>query len=92
MSPSTMQEIADHVSRCCIAAQALIFGEISKRGTNNSDRPYDLSFHDGEWWVYVDVDMPAGTFDVETHSVNQYDAIASALSRVRRSFTSAAAA
>ena len=92
MSPAAMHEIASHLEHCSVALQALVIGEIESHGVNKAHMPYSLSFHDGEWWVNIEVDMPRGTFEIETHDPRQQMAIAKAHSRVRREFSLASTA
>lgn len=63
---------------------------ISQLGPNKARVPYAADYHDGEWWVYIDIDTRHGTFDIETHSPVRADAFRNAFSRLRRELTCAA--
>lgn len=88
MSPSTMTDLFDHMAKCETPTQAMIFAEIERHGPNKAATPFATTYADGQWWVYIEVDSPGGTFDVETHDPHLIVALNNALSRVRRNFSS----
>ena len=69
---------------CPINTLNSLLETIKAFGKNKADHPFGIGYHDKEWWVYVEMDAPSGTFDVETHHVNLQNALANALARVRR--------
>lgn len=53
-------------------------------GRNRSKYPFDLNFHDGRWWVTIELDTSLATADFETKDADPLIALTEALTRLRR--------
>lgn len=91
MSPHTMSDLFEHMSKCETPTRTMIFAEIDKHGPNKASNPFSTTYADGEWWVYIEVDCADGTFEIETHNASEFVALNTALTRLRREFTTRAA-
>jgi hypothetical protein len=60
---------------------------IDRHGSNKHKYPFAFGKHNGRWFVVVEVDSPAGTFDIETDAVTLASALDKALAAVERSYT-----
>jgi hypothetical protein len=74
------------VHNCSDAIIGELSHEIESRGSNKHPYPINIGFHAGRWWVNVEVDSPAGTFDIEGADVSLPLALAKALVRVRAEY------
>lgn len=53
-------------------------------GRNQSKYPFDLNFHDNQWWVTVELNTTRATVDFETKDASAVVALGEALTRLRR--------
>lgn len=61
-----------------------LIDDIKRFPGNVAKHPFGIGWHDAKWWVYVEINSPKGTFDVETSAIDLHDALTIALHRVRR--------
>lgn len=59
---------------------------IEARGVNKHKYPFSIGKHNGRWFVVVEVDSAAGTFDIETDAVTLPGALDKAIAAVQRSY------
>lgn len=63
---------------------------IDAHGSNKHKYPFAFGKHNGRWFVVVEVDSEAGTFDIETDALTLSGALDKALAAVERSYRRAA--
>lgn len=51
---------------------------------NKATIPFSVAFRNGKWWVYVEMDSRAGTFDLEHKSETLIGALRTAHKNLRR--------